>query len=284
MSHTRDYFKCLLNVIEGFNIRLNKCAIFFARNCVVTLENPIGRIEKGQIVFLEKHLDFRMRIQDFTKGGDYDYIELEKEDIDNVLKIMEPMYGFSQTSASLPCEREKRFFIIEEDIMAHSLFSKIKQQNKDVRRKAYEVACLLSMSEAVDKIFISLARSVTTHFRDRVRKLIESDTTKKWQLSLVSDEMNISEVAIRKKLESEQTTFYQILMDVRMQKAASLILKNDFQVGKISKMVGISSPSYFTKLFSSYYGVTPKSYFAYHKGIVFNTPFITPIKNDGKLE
>lgn len=267
MNTTRNLSKRHLGMMKDLNIRSNKFIIMFANNCDIIFSNNMECVKKGQIVFFERNLNIQItiKITDFTNHSPYEFIELEKEDIDNVLKIMEPMYSLSQPEPNIP----KRSFIIDNNIIAHYLFNRIKQ-NKNLRLKAYELACLLSMVEEVDHVFVSLARSATIHFCDRVRKLIESDTAKKWQLSLISDAMNISEIAIRKKLENEQTSFYQILLDVRMQKAAKLILKNKLQIGLISKMVGISSVSYFIRVFRSYYGVTPKNYLLYHKGIIFN--------------
>ncbi len=268
MNKIRGLSKYHMSMTEDLNIRSNKFVIIFANNCNIIISNTMERIEKGQIVLFERNINITLKITKFTDDAPYEYIELEKEDTDNVLKIMEPMYSLSQPD-TIPCDLVKRIFIIDDDITAHYLFDKIKQ-NKNIRLKAYEIACLLSMTEEVDKVFVSLARSATLLFCDKIRKLIESDTAKKWQLSLISDEINISEVAIRKKLENEQTRFYQLLLDVRMQKAAKLILKNDLQIGKISKLVGISSVSYFIKVFRTYYGVTPKNYFSYHKEIIFN--------------
>nr|WP_181876851.1 helix-turn-helix transcriptional regulator [Escherichia coli] len=70
----------------------------------------------------------------------------------------------------------------------------------------------------------------------------------------------MSEISVRKKLEAENTNFYQVLLDCRMAKAARLILDENNHINKITTMVGMSSASYFIKAFSSYYGITPKQF------------------------
>jgi AraC-like DNA-binding protein len=50
------------------------------------------------------------------------------------------------------------------------------------------------------------------------------------------------------------------IRSVRMQKAASLIQEGKFRVNEISYLVGITTPSYFIKLFQEQYGMTPKEY------------------------
>ncbi|MCD3114176.1 helix-turn-helix domain-containing protein, partial [Salmonella enterica subsp. enterica serovar Enteritidis] len=63
----------------------------------------------------------------------------------------------------------------------------------------------------------------------------------------------------------ENTNFYRILLDARMQKAARLVLDSDTHINKVSYAVGMSSVSYFIKLFSDYYGLTPKQFHLKYK-------------------
>lgn len=47
---------------------------------------------------------------------------------------------------------------------------------------------------------------------------------------------------------------------VRLKKAAELIRNNNYRVAEVCEMVGISSPSYFIKLFHKQFGMTPKEF------------------------
>ena len=47
---------------------------------------------------------------------------------------------------------------------------------------------------------------------------------------------------------------------VRLKKAAELIRNNNYRVAEVCEMVGISSPSYFIKLFHRQFGMTPKEF------------------------
>ena len=47
---------------------------------------------------------------------------------------------------------------------------------------------------------------------------------------------------------------------VRLKKAAELIRNNNYRVSEVCEMVGISSPSYFIKLFHKQFGMTPKEF------------------------
>ncbi|EPO1627469.1 AraC family invasion system transcriptional regulator VirF, partial [Shigella sonnei] len=76
--------------------------------------------------------------------------------------------------------------------------------------------------------------------------------------------LNLSEIAVRKRLESEKLTFQQILLDIRMHHAAKLLLNSQSYINDVSRLIGISSPSYFIRKFNEYYGITPKKFYLYH--------------------
>jgi len=50
------------------------------------------------------------------------------------------------------------------------------------------------------------------------------------------------------------------LLKVRMEKAADLLADGELNVSEVSYKVGIQDPSYFNKVFKSYYGVVPSKY------------------------
>ncbi|EDM0535019.1 AraC family transcriptional regulator, partial [Salmonella enterica subsp. enterica serovar Typhi] len=129
----------------------------------------------------------------------------------------------------------------------------------------YEIACLFSKVNNIEQLYTSLCISVSRSFSDIVRKTIDNDISTKWRLKTLSEKLNLSEVTIRKKLENENTNFYRILLDARMQKAARLVLDSDTHINKVSYAVGMSSVSYFIKLFSDYYGLTPKQFHLKYK-------------------
>ncbi|HCS0032305.1 TPA: helix-turn-helix transcriptional regulator, partial [Escherichia coli] len=91
------------------------------------------------------------------------------------------------------------------------------------------------------------------------------DLSKRWRLERVAEIFNVSEISIRKRLNAEQTTFYQILLERRMNKAIQLLFDNELQVDMIAKKVGFSSVSYFIKTFKKHFGVTPKSFLMYFR-------------------
>ncbi|EHE8533270.1 helix-turn-helix transcriptional regulator, partial [Escherichia coli] len=122
---------------------------------------------------------------------------------------------------------------------------------------------LISRIENNEKIIESIYISSMSFFSDKVRDIIEKNLSRKWTLAIIADVFNVSEITIRKRLESERANFNQILMQSRMSKAALLLLENSYQVSQVSNMIGISSVSYFIRLFNNHFGVTPKQFYNY---------------------
>ncbi|HGC4909429.1 TPA: helix-turn-helix transcriptional regulator, partial [Escherichia coli] len=102
-------------------------------------------------------------------------------------------------------------------------------------------------------------------FSDKLIKTFEQDLSKRWRLGDVAEIFNVSEISIRKRLDAEKTTFYQVLLERRMNKALQLLLDNELQVDMIAKKIGISSTSYFIKVFRKHFGVTPKCFLMYFR-------------------
>ena len=60
--------------------------------------------------------------------------------------------------------------------------------------------------------------------------------------------------------EKMNMTFSELLMSIRMKKAADLLKNTNYSVADISEMIGYSSVDYFTKAFKKYYRLTPSQY------------------------
>ncbi|HHL9086392.1 helix-turn-helix transcriptional regulator [Escherichia coli] len=218
------------------------------------------KINNNEHYLIEKNNIMTVERMKSLSASTPEYIELSQEEVNDIIKIMSPLYCKHER----PEKIYENVFSIESDALSKELFDAIKK-TKNYRLKIYKLACLLSKAKNPQGLFNSLFISTAVLFSDKVRKVIESDISKKWKLSSIAAEFHLSEIAIRKKLSSEKTTFYRILLDVRMEKAAILIMKNEFQIRNVSNMVGISSPSHFIKKFQSYYGLTPKKFIMLHR-------------------
>lgn len=99
------------------------------------------------------------------------------------------------------------------------------------------------------KIISSLYASCGITFTDKVKNELRKDLSKNWKISMIADKFNISEVSVRKRLSSEKTSFSQLLLQARMDRALQLILDNELPLSSVSESIGISSMPYFIRVF-----------------------------------
>ncbi len=98
----------------------------------------------------------------------------------------------------------------------------IKADNEYDRIMSFMFFCKISGVEK--SIFDLILSSAATTFCNKVIDLIESDLSRKWTLRLLAEEFNLSEIAVRKKLDSERICFRDLILEIRMKKAISLLI------------------------------------------------------------
>ena len=100
------------------------------------------------------------------------------------------------------------------------------------------------------------------HFIDKVRQIIlDHLDDEKFGVSELSSKIGLSKSQTFRKIKSlTNKSVTQFIKETRLQEAAKLILESELLASEISYKVGFSSPSYFNKCFSKYYGITPGEY------------------------
>ncbi|OSK88092.1 helix-turn-helix transcriptional regulator [Escherichia coli] len=254
-----------------FNIKARPyqfCIVYTSNSSIRITEEKsreVIEIPKGSISFIERNLSLTVNVKKHDNGGAYIVHALNEESVRDLVNILRPNLSLRSAQGD---ERklEDKIHIMSAEGINSVLFRSIKESNHS-HSDLYKLACLITKSGRAERIYWSLCISASQYFADRVKSVIESDLSQKWRLSGISEKLNLSEVAVRKKLEAENTSFYQVLLDARMQKAAHLILDENHHISKVASDVGISSASYFIRTFSLYYGVTPKQFYLHYKSI-----------------
>ncbi|HGB9919422.1 TPA: helix-turn-helix transcriptional regulator [Escherichia coli] len=254
----------------SIKINLYQYTVVYAKNCTITLTdkkmNEKTTIHKGHIALLERGLKVYLTIDKYSNDTPYEIVPLGNDKLQGIIKIFEPFNSIEVSKCKLSRGIHEKVFIINNNNTGSFLFNAIKQEGgADNQRYIYKLACLLSCVNDMQSLYNSLCVSASDFFTDKIRRIIESDLSRKWRLSAISEQLNISEITIRKKLDTEGINFNQVLLDVRMQAAVRLILNGEYHISKISSLIGMSSASYFIKVFSNYYGTTPKQFYLYHK-------------------
>lgn len=76
----------------------------------------------------------------------------------------------------------------------------------------------------------------------------------------ISKHLLLNQTYLRRMFKSEvNMTVTEFLTKTRMEKAKQLIIEEEYKLSAIAEMVGYSDPSYFSKCFKKYYGVSPST-------------------------
>lgn len=103
-------------------------------------------------------------------------------------------------------------------------------------------------------------------FLEKMNHLIEENLNNN-QLSVdfLAEKLCISRSGLFVKIKGlANTTPNEMIQIIRLKKAASLLLENQYRINEVSYMVGFNNPSYFSKCFQKQFGMKPGEYIASH--------------------
>lgn len=231
--------------------------------CDMTLFNGNSKIhiEPKSIVFLEKGIKFDLKLKKESERVPFVTYQIDDKTISAVIKFFEET-DCLDISFNLSTNRnlDEKVFILGAGDLDILFFNKI-VDTKDDALRVCKIAYLLSKIESRKLLYTSLNVSSSKSFYNQISDIIEGKLNKKWKISDIAESLCCSEISVRKKLENENINFNKLVLDIRMKHASKLILSTDCNVSSVSKLIGISSTSYFIKMFKQYFGITPKKYF-----------------------
>lgn len=92
---------------------------------------------------------------------------------------------------------------------------------------------------------------------DQVRRVLSADPAGDWSMEMVARKTASSVATLRRRLAAEGTGFRDVLQDVRMSHALTLLQNTDASVLNVALAVGYDSASRFTARFRSRFGYLP---------------------------
>ncbi|EHH6606692.1 helix-turn-helix transcriptional regulator [Escherichia coli] len=248
------------DTISVKNIYTLKHTIIFADNCEITFKknNECIYVQKGNFVFIERGIHYSCEITKFNlEVSPFKVIPIDNDLLTILKDMLINIYSHKLNEKCLTRNLKDKVINVRNENDISVLFKKIQKSN-NTKVKAIKIAHLISITEECENIIRSLFVSSAFTFTDKVKTTICADISKKWRLSMLADKFNVSEVTIRKRLETEGTSFNNLLLDIRMSQAMKMLLENEKKINQISNSIGISSVSYFIRTFKEYYGLTPK--------------------------
>jgi AraC-like DNA-binding protein len=104
---------------------------------------------------------------------------------------------------------------------------------------------------------IEVSKSVT---HETARRLAERLTTGEPSQALIAKQMGLSERTLQRRLQSEGTTFNQLLEETRRSIAMSYLADRNLAAYEVSFLVGYAEPATFFRAFKRWTGKTPQQY------------------------
>ncbi len=95
--------------------------------------------------------------------------------------------------------------------------------------------------------------------QSRVRRLISSETSKRWSSIEIAHTLGLSEATLRRRLAEENVSLRELLQDVRMTQALTLLQSTDISVLDVGLAVGYDSASRFAVRFRERFGFAPST-------------------------
>lgn len=247
-------------IIQLNNIKIHHCLLFLTstKGLELSYDDTVVSIPPKAIVFIEKNMSLRVRIP----CGNFPTIVALDD------KTMRFIFGFLLQVFDLKSIEEmpngKIYFrdtVAEDVYLFERLKSYVTEGNRARGPKGTMALILPILLHLLLEFDLSIIRSISHIVKptttDKVLDIISQDLSRPWKISMISEEMFLSEISLRKRLENEGTTFMSILTDARMMHSLKLLTMSDFNINTIAYKVGYNSPSYFIRTFKRHFGLTP---------------------------
>ena len=106
------------------------------------------------------------------------------------------------------------------------------------------------------------ALSVDDRFLEKVVIIINENIRNfEFDVGMLHEQLGMSRMHLSRKLKIlTGLSPHALIRNIRLEKAAELLLHNTGNITEVANSVGISNPSGFTKAFRNYFGVSPKRY------------------------
>ena len=93
----------------------------------------------------------------------------------------------------------------------------------------------------------------------KVQTLLYLDLARPWQAQEVAQRLGMSESTLRRGLRQEESSFSELLSELRMNEAFSLVMTSEQPLLQVALECGFHSPSRFSQNFRQRYGMSPSA-------------------------
>lgn len=223
-----------------------ECTIIFEEGSQLTIcTNLFSFIARGQIIEVVVHAE--------NDNSEIQILELD----DSVLKHI-----VNHTSRLLVGQdktvNNKMFYSKEIPNSTCIIFNELLSAREVFFSKEIIIIFLLSFFFSERGFIKSLERAANISYRERVYSVIYDNLQIGCNLNKAAELFGMSSSTLKRKLQMENTTFTEILLDVRMNHALSLLRNTSLSISQVSYKSGFYSASNFCSKFKRHFGLSPK--------------------------
>ena len=118
-----------------------------------------------------------------------------------------------------------------------------------------------AIREMVGKVAEKLAKPRTSSYVEKAQYYINKHYREKIYLETVAENLGISESYLSRMFKKEAgTSFQDYINEVRVERAANLLLYSELSLAEIAEYVNFPNQSYFGKMFKRYKNMTPRAF------------------------
>ncbi|MCM1109601.1 MAG: response regulator [Clostridium sp.] len=145
---------------------------------------------------------------------------------------------------------EKPFSIKYFRQQVYSLLENRRHERRSLIKKPFFTVDNMQMSKADEEFMNKVVKTISDHIADE-----------EFNVETMADVLCMSRSSLLRKIKALfNLSPIELIRLVKLKKSAELIKEGKYRIGDICYMVGINSPSYFSKLFQKQFGMTPKAF------------------------
>ncbi|MDP9802268.1 AraC family transcriptional regulator [Acinetobacter calcoaceticus] len=106
-----------------------------------------------------------------------------------------------------------------------------------------------------------IVKDATYHLQNSIRMELLHNFNKNYpSLPEIAKRLNMSERTIKRHLQTQGTSFLQILNEIRFKEAKKLLAKEQYKIQDIATLIGYEESTNFVRAFKKQFGLTPHQY------------------------
>jgi AraC-like DNA-binding protein len=96
------------------------------------------------------------------------------------------------------------------------------------------------------------------NIKNAVIRIIEKDLGRSWKISEIANKLGMSEITLRRRLKAEETSFSQIIHNLRLHHGFVFLKTTTMTITEISYICGFCNPSRFSKAIKDRFNLSPR--------------------------